>query len=297
MYYNPEARREIKTAAKEKIFNKFWPVLCACAVCRLPMLLMGFVIPLAGLVKISDQIRSMASDSTVSLPQVESIINLFWSRLILVALILMVFDLLLTGPLYMGLKRYLIALYRGEAPELFETVYCFSSGKAYGLAFKTNLWIRLRWLQWFILLLPGAIVLGLLTMANVVLAFVGALGYFALAIWISVKVQTYDGAYNLLYDASDMPSGEAVRRAGMLFRSRLWEFFVFQLSFLGWAILLGLPGFAMEYLHLSIWSILVNFVLGLFFAAYQGASFVGYVDALIDNGKQQNQPENGSGMM
>ncbi|MGE4549458.1 MAG: DUF975 family protein [Intestinibacillus sp.] len=280
MYYNPEARKAIKNEAKGKVLGQFWPAMLACAVCRLPSLLIGVLLPLAGVLELAEQIRLLAEDSAVSLPRIQALAGALWSRMMLVALLITVFDLLLTGPLYMGLRNYWIKLYRGGIPTLSETVGCFASGAAYGRAFLTNLWIHLRWLGWMLLLLPSVLLLGMLMQAGAFLTVLGVIAYFVLVIWIWVKVQTYDGAYNFLHDTPEMPPREAVRLAGILFRGRLWELLVFLLSFLGWVLLLSLPGYALSYLGYNTLGTLVDFALGLFLIAYQGTAFAGYVDAI-----------------
>lgn len=289
MYYNPEARKEIKGKAKDRVVGRFWPAMFACAVCRLPSLLIGFLLPLAGLVDQANNIRQMISDGAVSLPQLEVLGGALWSRMMLIILATAVFNLFLIGPLHMGLRNYQIELHRGKTPALLETVSCFTSGKAYARAFFTNLWITLRWLGWMLLLFPALFLLGVLAKMGTAMLVLGMIAYFIFAVWVGVKVQSYDGAYNFLYDAPDMPPRETVRLAGILFRDRLWELLVFLLSFLGWGLLLSLPGYALSYMGYGTPGTLVDFALGLFLVAYQGTAFAGYVDAIRISGTPDDQ--------
>lgn len=287
MYYNPEARREIKGTAKARVCGRFWPAMLACAACTLPKLLSALIFPLAGLDALSGQIAAMVSDAGASMPQVEALYNTFMARFGLVLLLMAVIDLLLTGPLYMGLKRYLLALYRGGQPELSETMYCFSGGAAYWRSFKANLWVWLYSLLWGLLLIPGALVMLVLSMLNILFALLGAAGYIFLAAWVMTKLQTFDGAYNLLCDDPGMQPRQAIRIMPELFRGRLWELFVFIFSFLGWIAVCGLPGYLLTYLGFGLLGTVVDFVLGLFVVAYRGAAFMGYVEALRDFWKQE----------
>lgn len=290
LYYNPDARREIKAAAKARVGGKLWLTLALCAICQLPGLVSVLLLPLSGLNALANELTGMALTSDVSLAHMEALYSVFWQRMGMVVLLALALDLLLTGPLYMGLRRYFIQLYRGGTPELSEAVYCFSSGAAYWRAFRANLWIQLMTLLWGLVFVPVSLVLLVFTAVNGFLMLLGLLVWIVALFALSAKLMTYDGIYNMLYDDEALQPGEAIRATGAIFRGRLLEVFMLILSFAGWAIVLGLPGYLLTAMGLEILGGIVSFACGLYLVAYRGAAFSGYTDALIRIWHEESQP-------
>ncbi|MDL2289013.1 DUF975 family protein [Oscillospiraceae bacterium OttesenSCG-928-F05] len=56
-------------------------------------------------------------------------------------------------------------------------------------------------------------------------------------IFVNMRAGAYYPAYFLLAENPDLPVGTALKNGTRLIRGRLWEFFVYKLSFLGWYIL------------------------------------------------------------
>lgn len=117
-----------------------------------------------------------------------------------------ILSLLISGPLNLGAAFYFIKLARGNNPQLEDI---FSGFKNFGNAFLLNLLTMIFVILWSLLLvIPGII-----------------------------AAISYTMAYFIMNDNPGMSSTEALRASKELMRGNKGKYFVFVLSFIGWAIL------------------------------------------------------------
>lgn len=98
------------------------------------------------------------------------------------------------------------------------------------------------------------------------------------AVWASVKIRRYDGAYICMIDTPDAGVWQATGACAKIFKNHNWELMVFDLSFILWNCL----------------SAFTFGIVGLYVTPYQEIAFIHYFDALCGRKPEpadQPQPE------
>ncbi len=244
MAYSAELRRQFKASARERIRENFWPTMAAVVLGMLPGMLVTMIYEQA---------------------QSEMMILLYAAAMIFVVV-----------PMQFGMMHYYVARARGQEASISVIFSCFGSARTYRNALVTALAIFVRSVGWWVLeaavigayavvvmqvaVVEGGTIQGALIAALVVLSVV----LIVVSAVVGVKLRRYDAAYIRMIDDPEGSAWEATGECVEVFRDHNWELFVFDASFILWA--LG--------------TIVTLGVLGIYLEAYMNMAYVRYFDAL-----------------
>ena len=154
--------------------------------------------------------------------------------------------LAITGPLQFGLMHFYIGLAHGEDVTVGTLMYPFTSLKSVWAGIRMVFTLWLRGIIWSIVptVIYSAIVFSVAVAVSdmaqyQVIAGVLQVVYLLVMIPIRVKLQTYNAGWLLLAQDENRSAWAATREASWAFRGNLMKLFVFDLSFIGWYILIG----------------------------------------------------------
>lgn len=156
----------------------------------------------------------------------------------------------------MGYRTYCLKLWRREKggyQDLFQ---------GFRMPGKTLALFGLEVLFSFLWALPGILILVLL--AGIAATFLThsidlflfvLIGYFGFFAYLLNRVLRYTLAYHLLLDHPDWTAREALRESKVLMEGRRWSYFVLELSFLGWGLLVCLIAYVVLLVGMLICSL------------------------------------------
>lgn len=215
---------------------------------------------------------------------------------------------LFSALMQMGYRAYCLKLWRKEGggySDLFQ---------GFRMPGKTLALFGLELLFTFLWALPGFLVLFLLIMVVSlitdstailgILLFMGYIGFFA---YLFNRVLRYALAYNNLLDHPDWSAREALYESKVLMDGRKWSYFVLELSFIGWGLLVCLIAYVVllvamlfcatalnpllmaasptTYTLVVLFMVLLVFLisapLSLWLQAYSGVSRAGFYDCAV----------------
>ena len=154
--------------------------------------------------------------------------------------------LAITGPLQFGLMHFYIGLAHGEDVTVGTLMYPFTSLKSVWAGIRMVFTLWLRGIIWSIV--PTVIYSTIVFAAAMAVSdmaqyqvIAGALQvvYLLVMIPIRVKLQTYNAGWLLLAQDENRSAWAATREASWAFRGNLMKLFVFDLSFIGWYVLIA----------------------------------------------------------
>ena len=163
-----------------------------------------------------------------------------------------------------GYQLYTLRISRGEDPGSVGAL--FDPFRQFGRFFVVLLLQGLFPFLWYLAgLIPGIILIVIGAASELPgLSILGGLLFFAGFILFIIAVYSYSQAVYFALDNPDMSATNTLRASKQAMRGHKWEYFVLELSFLGWAILTGLT-----FGILSIWVY-----------PYQFTTFANYYNAL-----------------
>ncbi len=154
--------------------------------------------------------------------------------------------LAITGPLQFGLMHFYIGLAHGEDVTVGTLMYPFTSLKSVWAGIRMVFTLWLRGIIWSIV--PTVIYSAIVFATAVTISdtaqyqvIAGALQvvYLLVMIPIRVKLQTYNAGWLLLAQDENRSAWAAAREASWAFRGNLMKLFMFDLSFIGWYVLIA----------------------------------------------------------
>lgn len=221
MQYNPNIRIAAKRHAKARVLERLAECAAASVMYAVPVMLIGTVTMV---------------DQSFTL-----------EKLVFVGVLGLFAQILLIYPLDMGLESYFVHRALGEPEGLQCVVSCFASMNAYWRGIQMGLCLLVRRLLWLGIpyLLYGAYLF--VRLSDLAQAGAGTMelilaGYETLPIFmlltlpITVKLNSYQAGYLIWARDQSLSAWQATKVGSSLFHKRLFELFVFQLSFLPWAL-------------------------------------------------------------
>lgn len=265
-----ETRRAAKALVRAALKPRIgWAMLCS-GLCKLPGMLVGLALPLLGTQALLQQF--MTGYDSMSVLTADKMASQILSKSGTEIMLVLLIDLLMTGPLYLGFSRYCIKMVREENPKLEEIIYCFSSLKQYARGFSVNVSIMLRELIWSMSIAFGVMAV-VMCLSMPIAAVLLSIPIAIYAVYAFASIQSYSGAYVLLYDDEKLRTGIAVRVATQSLRPRIGELMMFCISFAGWSFALGAAQMVLQRLGLPIAATIAGFVISLFLILYKESSF------------------------
>lgn len=220
MIYDPNARRHYKQQAQMRIREQLWLTIGSTLLYMVPVFLISYILQIG----------------VAALPQMPTIDDL--SRFYKYIAIYLAATLFIGAPLKFGIKQFWIARARGRRHvSLTLAVSGFSNAKSYLTSLKLQLCILLRSLGWSILLGVYMVLVISLQTISLVLGILAWIIFIPLAIFVSVKIRRYDGAYIRMTDTPDASVWQAVKACVPIFKNHNCELFMFDLSFILWGLL------------------------------------------------------------
>ena len=167
--------------------------------------------------------------------------------------------------LSVGYQLYTLRISRNEDPGSVGAL--FDPFRQFGRFFVVLLLQALLPLLWYLAgLIPGLILMVIGAASNAsFLAILGALVMLAGFLLCFIAALSYSQAVYFALDNPDMGAMDTLRASKQTMAGHKWEYFVLELSFIGWALLTGLT-FG---------------ILGIWVAPYQGTTLANYYNALI----------------
>ncbi len=215
--------------------------------------------------------------------------------------------LAITGPLQFGLMHFYIGLAHGEEVTAGMLMHPFTSLKGIWAGIRMVFTLWLRGIIWSIVptLIYSAFVFAAAmavsdTMQYQMIAAALQIVYLIVMIPIRVKLQTYNAGWILLAQDENRGAWAATREASWAFRGNLMKLFVFDLSFIGWYVLIAVvlwgcvllgtvgmmtmsTGMAVAVFAAALVAALcLTAVLNGFLTAYMESSFVRMYEKLIE---------------
>lgn len=262
MIYNAQARKDYKAQARADIRKKFWPTIGAVILASIPLMLMSVIMAIGmdGLDSLND---ASGLDAVLSA----------YGKLAKYGALYAVIYFFVGSPITFGAKHYYVSRARGEDSTVGLIFQPFTSGKSYLTSLKLTLSIGIRSLGWLVLTY-AIILVGLIPLVSSafsdsdllfgVLLFLYIVVVCVVAVWASVKIRRYDGAYICMIDTPDASVWQATGACAKIFKNHNWELFVFDLSFFLWECLAAIT----------------CGIVGLYVTPYQEIAFIHYFDAL-----------------
>lgn len=246
-----EKRRQIKQAAKQAVAKN----IKLCMGVTLVILILWLVDYVLNYF-FAPSILTISEESLLSM-DLGSMISLTPSKIAL-ALLLNIIAIFLQSPANIGSCQVFLGLARGTGGTLRQMLNWYTSLSRSLRAIGLFLVITLLTLLWQILLIGVPLVAAYLlqtaefslqdislyiTLSSLTLTLAFAGGIFA-----SVIVMAYEAAQYVMADRQ-VTVFQSLKRSIRLMKGHKWEFFVFQLSFLGW-YLLAFCSFGLAYIYL-----------------------------------------------
>ena len=278
MIYDAQARKDYKAQARADIRKKFWPTIGAVILASIPLALMSIIMG----------IGMQGFDTLGDASGLDTVLAVY-GKFARYGLLYLVIYFFVGSPITFGAKHYYVARARGENSTVGLIFQPFTSGKTYLTSLKLSLSIGIRSLGWLIvvyaIVLAGLIPLvvsGFADDASGGVFFLVLMIYIVVvcvvAVWASVKIRRYDGAYICMIDTPDASVWQATGACAKIFKNHNWELMVFDLSFILWNCL----------------SAITFGIVGLYVTPYQEIAFIHYFDALCGRKPEpvdQPQPE------
>lgn len=276
MIYDARARKDYKAQARADIRKKFWPTIGAVILASIPLILMSIIMAIGmdGLNSLND---ASGFDAVLSA----------YGKLAKYGALYAVIYFFVGSPITFGAKHYYVSRARGEDSTVGLIFQPFTSGKSYLTSLKLSLSIGIRSLGWLVITY-AIILVGLIPLVSSafsdsdmlfgVLLFLYIVVVCVIAVWASVKIRRYDGAYICMIDTPDASVWQATGACAKIFKNHNWELFVFDLSFFLWECLTAIT----------------CGIVGLYVTPYQEIAFIHYFDALCGRTAEpteQPQPE------
>lgn len=298
MEYSTQIRKDIKAKQKTAVTSRLGRCLGATALMLLPSILIsllgtGFMIG-------SYMSGALAGDAYAVMRVTERMQN-GWLLMFLLEMVIM-------GPLTLGLTDFYIGLMRGEDPGVGRLFHPFSSLRTiwrgvrmlFCVTFRTLLWVLVAYVSLGLLtaaaLMP--IALGEMrgvepSMSNVVVLFLLATAFLVLFVLCLIRATVYLPGYVLMHDNEQIGAWQATRQAAMAFKGHYKDLLLFFLSFIPWYLLYygvviavfgiagaaifisGISGIGGVIAMLTAYFVMVLFgvLFGGFLGAYQTTSF------------------------
>lgn len=262
MIYDARARKDYKAQARADIRKKFWPTIGAVILASIPLILMSVIMAIGmdGLNSLND---ASGFDAVLAA----------YGKLAKYGALYAVIYFFVGSPITFGAKHYYVSRARGEDSTVGLIFQPFTSGKSYLTSLKLSLSIGIRSLGWLVITY-AIILVGLIPLVSSafsdsdmlfgVLLFLYIVVVCVIAVWASVKIRRYDGAYICMIDTPDASVWQATGACAKIFKNHNWELFVFDLSFLLWECLAAIT----------------CGIIGLYVTPYQEIAFIHYFDAL-----------------
>lgn len=295
MYYD---RREVKLAAKAAIRETRPKPIWITLAYLMMVSLVGFIASLALMVPyfifISNiSSRSIRTQDAMALIAGTPLLLIFFMILLMLYVMVMQY----------GLCSYSINVKR-RLPSGFRNLFSGFSrvGRVLMLNLLTGvftfLWSMLGWVALFILFFIAAL-LGA-PILTFIFSIVGYVGFFA---FLMNRTLRYAPALLIMVDHPELTAREALNESKEIMRGNVWNLFVFELSFIGWNLLVGLIAYVIIFLGIFLSGFMANFYmnpesavisfllicivafvvtafLSMWVIAYQSVAFVGFYDAI-----------------
>ena len=189
----------------------------------------------------------------------------YWPQLARVYGLALGFSILIC-PLTMGSYAFFTRVVNGDRPPVQSLFSWLGEGDKLRASYKASLYYLLIGLKYTAMFsVPaGALFYGaglllekLPDIAALALFFLAFLVFLAASVMGYLKINAYLPAMYMIAENPALSVTDTFRRCGVMMKKRVWEFFVFRLSFLGWEILgaftCGLTVlFVTPYLNLSV---------------------------------------------
>lgn len=276
MIYDAQARKDYKAQARADIRKKFWPTIGAVILASIPLILMSIIMAIG-----MDGLNSLSDTSSFDT------VLAAYGKLAKYGALYAVIYFFVGSPITFGAKHYYVSRARGEDSTVGLIFQPFTSSKSYLTSLKLTLSIGIRSLGWLVLtyavIFIGIIPLVSSAFSDSDILFVVLLLFYivvvcVIAVWASVKIRRYDGAYICMIDTPDASVWQATGACAKIFKNHNWELFVFDLSFFLWECLAAIT----------------CGIVGLYVTPYQEIAFTHYFDALCGRTAEpteQPQPE------
>ena len=279
MIYDARARKDYKAQARADIRKKFWPTIGAVILASIPLILMSIIMAI-GMDGLDSLNNASGFDAVLSA----------YGKFAKYGALYAVIYFFVGSPITFGAKHYYVSRARGEDSTVGLIFQPFTSGKSYLTSLKLSLSIGIRSLGWLVITYAVTLV-GLIPLCSfafmngdsgyvlfVILTIVYVVVLCVVAVWASVKIRRYDGAYICMIDTPDASVWQATGACAKIFKNHNWELFAFDLSFFLWECLTA-----------------ITFgIVGLYVTPYQEIAFIHYFDALCGRtpeATEQPQPE------
>lgn len=139
-------------------------------------------------------------------------------------------------------------------------------GKAFGIWFHTliRLLLPIICLVLVAILMVSLGVVNFLTQSNLILTILGTILFIATIIYVACRALLYVLAYNISYDNPELSSKECVKKSEALMKGNRGNYFVLELSFIGWFLLViittSLGTALLTFIFVSLLSILGSYI-------------------------------------
>ncbi len=246
-----ELRRRLKLCAKQSLFQYMLPciivsVLGSVIATLFSTILTGQMPDWEGMMQSADVLQ-------------------YWPQMAKVYGLTLVFTILIS-PLTVGGYAFFSRVVNGEKPPVQSLFTWLGEGSKLAASYKATLYYLLIGLKYIVIFGVPVGVLGCLAelaaeklpvAAAVALAIVIGLLMMAAAVVSYVRLHAYLPAMYMIAQNPALGTADTFRRCGEMMRGRVWEFFVYRLSFIGWEILAAFTCglsvlFVTPYISLSI---------------------------------------------
>ena len=151
---------------------------------------------------------------------------------------------LIIPPFQQGLKFFFFNVLTGKKPKLSVAFsWYLSLAKVFG-AIRLYIYVGILSALWGLLcmILPASVIIAGQLFSSPALMLLGLLLYIAASILLSLKLTAYTPAFYIFSVTPSIGVVNAVKDSVRITRGRLWECFVFQLSFIPWNIAVMFTG-------------------------------------------------------
>ena len=224
-------RKGIKLNAKRQFFSYMLPCIGVALLDSIITTLFSLI--LSGRMPDAQTLLT-AEDLTVYWPQIAQIYGLT-----------LAFSLLIS-PLTVGSYAFFNEVYAGKRPPFTSVFAWLGEGKKVAAAYKANLWYLLITVKYVLLFLVPASALfvgagylldGSLSFAAATLYFLAFLLWAASAVAAYAYINAYAPALYMIAANPDLGTRATFQFCRQVMKKRVWEFFLFRLTFLGWELL------------------------------------------------------------
>ena len=171
----------------------------------------------------------------ISLPDVLDHMFVFAGVFISAAIMIVI-----SGPISLGIAIFSLAVARGQNPHVSQIFYGFERlGKATGAFWL----VVLKVLLWSLIAVPFLLIaIGAITTGNYVLAGFMIILIIPACIPAIIAAYRYMQVFYILADNPEIGVFDCVERSATIMNGNKFKHFILTLSFIGWAILAGIPG-------------------------------------------------------